>query len=107
MVANHADIVEMGNAMQALEATALHAGRNTRIALRLMELYLDACGEKEHIITASLRACVLFFLHCPELLLPKITLTPDGTLRAHWRVGMSEAYSVEFLKDGTLSPTLP
>ena len=96
MLCNHADIVEMGNMRQVLEIAVPHASRNRRIALRLMELYLDACSEEEHISTASLRACVVFFLQCPDPSVPKITLTPDGTLRVHWRVGTPEALSIEF-----------
>ena len=47
-------------------------------------------------LPASLRQFAYFFLTHPDLGLPKITLTPDGTLRARWIRGPRNFVAIEF-----------
>jgi hypothetical protein len=53
-------------------------------------------AEDEHILADSLRQFRDFFLAHPDLGLPKITLTPDGTLRARWIHGLGDFVAIEF-----------
>lgn len=75
--------------------------RNRRIAERIATLYRDAIAEDEHICPESLSQFRDFFLAHPDLDLPKITVTPDGTLRARWIQGPSNFVALEFV-GGTL-----
>jgi hypothetical protein len=70
--------------------------RNKRIAERLTSLYQDATAEGEIILAASIRQLSEFFLVHSDLGLPKITLTPDRTLRARWIHGKDQFTAVEF-----------
>ena len=70
--------------------------RDRKIAERITALYRDALAEDERILSASLRQFTDFFLIHPELTLPKITLTPDGTLRARWIKGAENFTAIEF-----------
>jgi hypothetical protein len=58
--------------------------RDRLITDRITALYRDAIAEDEPILAGSLGQFTNFFLTHPDLGLPKITLTPDGTLRARW-----------------------
>lgn len=73
-----------------------YGSRNMVILARLSRLYFDALVDDESIAKASFDQCVRFFLQCSDRSVPKITLTPNGTLHAHWRVGTSQALSREF-----------
>jgi len=81
-------------AIQALYLS--NTPRNRQIAERITTLYRDAIAEDEHIQPESLRQFRDFFLTHPDLSLPKITLTPDGTLRARWIHGPSNFVAIEF-----------
>jgi hypothetical protein len=62
----------------------------------LKELYADAVDEDEVIRTGSLHQLLSFFLDQPATSLPKITLTPDGTLRIRWLGEGGDFFAVEF-----------
>jgi hypothetical protein len=70
--------------------------RNRQIADRIITLYRDAIAEDERILSASLHQFMEFFLTHPDLGLPRITLTPDGTLRARWIQGAGSFTAIEF-----------
>ena len=70
--------------------------RDRRIAERLAVLQHDATDEGEDIRPESARQFEAFFHNHPELGLPKITLTPDGTLRARWIVAPQNFVAIEF-----------
>jgi hypothetical protein len=78
---------------------ALHLSNNPRdrkIAERITALYRDALADGERIGRTSLGQFTDFFLTHPDLGLPKITLTPDGTLRARWIHGPENFVAIEF-----------
>lgn len=94
-------IAEFTNSQQIFDAIqALYLSSNTsrdrKVADRITALYRDALADDEHILPASLSQFADFFLANPEVGLPKITLTPDGTLRARWIHGPKEFVAVEF-----------
>jgi hypothetical protein len=70
--------------------------RDRLIADRLINLHRDVLAEGEQILTSSLSQFVRFFLDHPDLALPKITMTPDGMLRARWISGANSFVAVEF-----------
>jgi hypothetical protein len=70
--------------------------RDRHIADRITVLHLDALMEDQQILPSSLRQFADFFLAHPGLGLPKITLTPDGTLRARWIHGPRNFVAIEF-----------
>jgi hypothetical protein len=70
--------------------------RDRQIATRIIALYRDALSEDERILSASLRQFTDFFLAHPDLGLPRITLTPDGTLRVRWIQGAGNFVAIEF-----------
>jgi hypothetical protein len=70
--------------------------RNRRIADRLIALYRDALAEGESILVDSIKQFADFFLRYRDLGLPKITLTPDGTLRVRWIRGSGDFTAIEF-----------
>jgi hypothetical protein len=70
--------------------------RDRQIAARMLALYRDALAEDERILSASLRQFTDFFLAHPDLSLPRITLTPDGTLRVRWIQGEGSFTAIEF-----------
>ena len=75
--------------------------RDRKIADRLTTLRHIATDEDQHILPSSMTQMASFFLNHPALALPKITLTPDGTLRARWIKGPNNFVAIEF----TGSPT--
>jgi len=79
---------------------ALYLGRSDhrdrQIAERLTALYRDALAEDEKLQTGSVRQFASFFVDQPGVGLPKITLTPDGTLRARWIAGPGNFTAIEF-----------
>jgi hypothetical protein len=70
--------------------------RDRRIADRLTTLYQDALSEGQSLLPDSIKQFVEFFLSHNDLGMPKITLTPDGTVRARWIHGKSNFAAIEF-----------
>lgn len=70
--------------------------RDRRIADRLTALYRDAISEGESIRARSVAQFADFFLQHIQLGVPKITLTPDGTLRSRWIQGPGNFLALEF-----------
>ena len=89
------DSQQIFDAIQALYLSS-NTPRDRQIADRITALHRDALAEDEHILPASLRQFTDFFLAQPGLGLPKITLTPDGTLRTRWIHGPRNFVAIEF-----------
>jgi hypothetical protein len=70
--------------------------RDRQIADRITALHRDAIAEDERIVPDSLAQFTSFFLEHGELGLPKITLTPNGLLRARWIHGPGDFVAIEF-----------
>lgn len=70
--------------------------RDRKIADRITALYRDALAEGEHIYPASLKQFTQFFLKNKDLGFPRITLTPDETLRVRWIQGKDNFVAIEF-----------
>jgi hypothetical protein len=83
------------DSIQALYLSS-NTPRDRQIADRITSLYRDALAEDEHIRPASLTQFRNFFLSHPDLGVPKITLTPDCTLRARWIHGPENFVAIEF-----------
>ncbi len=71
--------------------------RDRKIADRVTSLYQDALAEDECVRPESLNQFRDFFLEHSDIGLPKITLTPDGTLRARWIHGPGSFVAIEFV----------
>lgn len=84
---------------QAIEKLFLSQNmpRDRRIADRLTALYRDAISEGESIRAGSVAQFANFFLQHVQLGVPKITLTPDGTLRSRWIQGPENFLAIEFI----------
>jgi hypothetical protein len=67
-----------------------------KFADRLKALSQDAAEEGESIRPASLAQFLDFFQTHADLGIPKITLTPDGTLRIRWLYDRGDFFAVEF-----------
>jgi len=83
------------DAIQSLHLST-NRPRDRQIAERITALHRDSIAEEERILTDSLSQFTTFFLTNPDLDLPKITLTPDGTLRARWIHGPGNFVAIEF-----------
>jgi hypothetical protein len=94
------DFEQIFDATQALYLSKNNP-RDRKIADRLTTLRNIATEEDQHMLPSSMTQMAFFFLNHPELALPKITLTPDGTLRARWIKGPNNFVAIEF----TGSPT--
>ena len=70
--------------------------RDRQIAQRLTSLYRDALEEGEKMHTDSIGQLSRFFLNNRDVGVPKITLTPDGTLRARWIHDAGNFIAIEF-----------
>jgi len=90
-----ADSEQIFDAIQSLYLSN-NRTRDRQIAARIIALYRDALAEDERILSASLRQFADFFLAHPDLSLPRITLTPDGTLRVRWIQGEGSFTAIEF-----------
>lgn len=66
------------------------------IAQRLTELCRDADDEGQPISSASLNQCKDFFSTHRDASLPKLTLSPDGTVCARWIHGPRNFIDIEF-----------
>jgi hypothetical protein len=95
ITAESADHEQIYDAIQSLYLSN-NKTRDRQIAARIIALYRDALAEDERILSASLRQFADFFLAHPDLSLPRITLTPDGTLRARWIQGTGSFTAIEF-----------
>jgi hypothetical protein len=95
IVAEHTASECIFDAIQALYLSH-NSLRDQQIAERLTALYRDALGEDEIIRPASITQFKDFFLTHPDLGFPKITLTPDGTLRVRWIQGKGNFVAIEF-----------
>jgi hypothetical protein len=70
--------------------------RDRQIAKRLTALYGEAVDEYQQVVPESVSQFTDFFLSHPDASLPKITLTPDGTVRVRWIHGSGSFVAVEF-----------
>jgi hypothetical protein len=95
IIPESADSEQVFDAIQSLYLSN-HRARDRQIAARITALYRDALAEDERILSASLRQFARFFLDHHDLSLPRITLTPDGTLRARWIQGTGSFTAIEF-----------
>jgi hypothetical protein len=96
IVVDYSSSQRIFDAIQALYLSPNGGPRNRQIATRLTALYRAALEEDETIRPASITQFKNFFLANPDLGLPKITLTPDGTLRARWIQGSGNFVAIEF-----------
>jgi hypothetical protein len=67
-----------------------------RIPDRLTALYRDAQAENQSIVAESISQFADFFRNNRDLGFPKITLTPDGTVRVRWIHGPGNFTAIEF-----------
>jgi hypothetical protein len=95
IVAESADNEQIFDVIQSLYLSE-NRPRDRQIATRITALYRDALTEDECILSTSLRQFANFFLAHPDLGVPRITLTPDGTLRARWIQGAGNFTAIEF-----------
>lgn len=95
ITAESADNEQIFDAIRSLYLSA-NKPRDRQIAARIIALYRDALAEDERILSASLRQFTKFFLSHPDLGLPRITLTPNGTLRVRWIQGAGNFVAIEF-----------
>jgi hypothetical protein len=86
---------QIANTIQLLLQT-YNNPRDQQIAERLSVLWRDAVEEGEEILAVSVSQFRDFFLMHHQLGLPKITLTPDGTLRVQWIHGAGQFFAIEF-----------
>lgn len=86
---------QIANTIQLLLQT-YNNPRDQQIAKRLSVLWRDAVEEGEEILAGSVSQFRDFFLMHNQLGLPKITLTPDGTLRVRWIHGVGHFFAIEF-----------
>ena len=93
--ASTADRRQIFEAIAALYMSA-NVPRDRQIADRLTTVQRVAITEDQYILPTSLIQFAYFFLREPELALPKITLTPDGTFRARWIRSPSNFVAIEF-----------
>jgi hypothetical protein len=94
---NIADVID--DALHALRET-YNSARDRQIADRLEALSLDAESEDQAVAPNSVVQFRDFFLNHRELAVPKITLTPDGTLRVRWIRGSGNFFALEFTGGG-------
>ena len=91
------DDVSQQKIFDAVKALYLSGSpRDRQIADRLIALHRDALGEGEQVDPESILQFADFFLGNRNVGVPKITLTPDGTLRARWLHGAGNFIAVEF-----------
>jgi hypothetical protein len=95
IIAESADNEQIFDVIQSLYLSE-NGPRDRQIATRITALYRDALAEDERILSTSLRQFANFFLDHPDLGVPRITLTPDGTLRARWIQGAGNFTAIEF-----------
>ncbi len=89
----------IADAVHALKET-YNSARDRRIADRLESLSIDAESEDQAIRPSSVIQFREFFLENRQLGMPKITLTPDGTLSVRWITGPGHFFAIEFTGRG-------
>jgi hypothetical protein len=90
------DAEKIFDAIQALYLSSNQRQHGRQIAERITTLHRDALEENEAIKPSSLKQFTEFFVS-HDLGFPKVTLTPDGTLRARWIHGPNNFVAIEFL----------
>jgi hypothetical protein len=95
ITAESADSEQIFDAIRSLYLSD-NRTRDRQIATRIIALYRDALAEDECILFTSLRQFADFFLTHSDLSPPRITLTPDRTLRARWIQGEGSFTAIEF-----------
>jgi hypothetical protein len=95
IIRERSDAERIFDAIQSLYLSP-NRPRDYRIAERLTALYRDALAENETILPESARQFTEFFRDHRHVGLPKITLTPDGTLRIRWIQGPGSFSAIEF-----------
>jgi len=95
IVSEYSDSLRIFNAIQALYLSS-NKPRDRQIAERITQLHRDVLAEGEQISPVSLAQFTEFFLRYRELGFPRITMTPDGTLRARWIHGPESFVAIEF-----------
>lgn len=76
--------------------------RDRQIALRVTNLHRIVLAEGEHIQPPSIEQFAKFFIANPTLALPKIFVTPDGTMRARWTSAPDNFVAIEFMGAATV-----
>jgi hypothetical protein len=87
------------DALHALRET-YNSARDRRIADRLQTLSVDAASEDQAIRASSVVQFRDFFLNNRQVRVPKITLTPDGTLSLRWITAPGNFFALEFTGNG-------
>jgi hypothetical protein len=90
------DHIDIFNSIQSLYLSH-NRPRDRQIAERITALHRLALEEDQHIAATSLAQFTAFFRSHPDLSLPKITLTPDCTLRIRWIHGADSFIAIEFM----------
>lgn len=70
--------------------------RNRQIADRLIALHRDTISEGDQVDPKSISQFADFFIGNRDTEVPKITLTPDSTLRVRWLHGSGNFIAIEF-----------
>jgi hypothetical protein len=92
---DESDSLRIFNAIQTLYLSRNHP-RDRQIAERITDLHRVVLGEGEQISAESLEQFTEFFRDEPELAFPRITMTPEGTLRARWIHDRDHFVAIEF-----------
>ena len=92
---DESDGLAIFNCIQALYLSH-NQPRDRQIAERITNLHRIVLGEGEQISAGSLEQFTEFFRKEPELAFPRITMTPDGTLRARWIQDREHFVAIEF-----------
>jgi hypothetical protein len=95
----HGHAIDQATAVfNAIKQLYLNSNRgcDRRIAERLTLLYRDAVAEGEKIQTGSVMQFAEFFIAHDWMRIPKVTLTPDGTIRVRWIAGKGNFIAIEF-----------
>lgn len=95
IVSDQSDSLRVFDAIQSLYLSD-NRPRDRQIAERITELHRDVLAEGEQILPSSLVQFTDFFLVHPNLGFPRITMTPDGTLRARWIRDREDFVAIEF-----------
>jgi hypothetical protein len=82
------------DAVQALLSS--NNRQRAQLADRLSALHRDAIADDESVLEDSIRQFAAFFVTHSNLTLPKITLTPNGTIRVRWIQGTEHFIAIEF-----------
>jgi hypothetical protein len=92
---DQSDSLRIFNAIQSLYLS-MNRPRDREIAERITELHRVVLAEGEQISALSLEQFTEFLLRHPDLRFPRITMTPNGTLRTRWIQGPENFVAIEF-----------